>query len=446
MIHLAILTAFFLVPWWLRPQYQRPEWLSFTPPYFFGFLLTIPVGIAIVGWIVLGFPGLRSALNDGRRWWIASAVLLLSWALLSIQWANHPRDSVNAASQLAGVMLFTLVITCAGPSARQVTAALAMGLIFQAVIAIAQTSLQHQVGLAWLGEFEVRAKNVGLSILSDGPDIWMRPYGMTIHPNVIGGYFAVALLAMTGWLPDLGLQRWRYIVRLGVAALGLWALCLTFSRSAWGALVVGLIVIALGWRKIGLKIPRQRLLIVTMGAVLLIGIFGVSYGRWIAQRTDFASASAATSDTTENRSISDRRVFFEIALQVIREHPLQGVGIGNFAWEATEIIRQGPYKGWLKGDNVHNIALLAFGELGTIGFGLWLLTWLSGLIQAIRMVRDPFAIGLVAGCVALLAIGMLDHYPWSIFHFALLLWSTLGIALQPTIAESHPVSVANEES
>jgi hypothetical protein len=85
----------------------------------------------------------------------------------------------------------------------------------------------------------------------------------------------------------------------------------------------------------------------------------------------------------------------------------------------------------MAGENVHNIHLLALGELGMVGFAFWLLVWGAGMVAAVRTVRDPFAIALIGGTVALLAVGMLDHYPWSIFHFALLLWASLGIALHP---------------
>ena len=436
-LHYAILIAYFLIPWWLRPDGLPHQ------PYFFGFLLTIPVAVAILAWVLLGLPGLQTAITDRRHWWIITAMLFLGWAVLSVRWAEHKTDAYNAAWQLVGVLLFTLVATCAGPSARSVTAALAAGLIFQAVITVAQTGLQHPVGLSGLGEFEIRPNRVGLSILSSGGEIWMRPYGMTIHPNVLGGYFTVALLAMLGWLHDRGLERWRYVVRVSIAALGFWALCLTFSRSAWGALVIGLIVVIFGWRRAGtVHIPRQWLLRVTVGAAVLVVIFGLTYTKLVAARTGTGD------DTNERRSISDREVLMDVTFQAVSRHPIRGVGIGNFPWIANDIINEGPYRGWMGGENVHNIHLLALGELGIIGFALWGLVWATGLITALRIVRDPFAVALVGGVVALLAIGMLDHYPYSIFHFALLLWATLGIALKPqdTLSKQPAICDAPEKS
>ncbi len=417
----AILIVFFLVPWWFRPDGMP------SGAYFFGFLITIPVTLSIVTWVLLGFPGLRSTLLDRRSWWIGFASLLLLWAFLSVGWAKHASDASSAAQQLAGVLLFTLVVCCAGPSARAVTTALATGLIFQGVITVAQVQLQHPVGLSSLGEFEIRPNNAGLSILDDGTAVLMRPYGLTIHPNVIGGYFAVALIAMLGWLTDCGLSRWRVVVRIGVTVLGFWALCLTFSRSAWGGFLVGFIAVLFWWQRRRLvQIPRRRLLVAAAGAAVVLVLFGVSYSTFLAAR-----AGAGDETTTELRSISDREVLIGFAVQIIRAHPLVGVGIGNFPWAASDMINQSEYRGWMGGENVHNIHLLALAELGIIGAVSWIAVWSTGFWFAFRTVTDPYAVAIAGGALVLLAIGMLDHYPWSIFHFSLLMWSCLGVALNP---------------
>src|SRR5258708_14177011 len=78
------------------------------------------------------------------------------------------------------------------------------------------------------------------SMVVSGTDRLLRPYGLTLHPNTLGGYCLAALLCLTGWLSvDRGLARWRQGVRIFVMALALWSLCISFSRSAWGGLVAG---------------------------------------------------------------------------------------------------------------------------------------------------------------------------------------------------------------
>ena len=56
----------------------------------------------------------------------------------------------------------------------------------------------------------------------------------------------------------------------------------------------------------------------------------------------------------------------------------------------------------------------------------------AGFILIWRQVYDPLALALAAMILALLAVGILDHYPWSNYQFGLLLWGSMGIVLQQT--------------
>src|ERR1051325_5561457 len=124
----AILAVFFFVPWWLRlPPDQFPRSIYRDGIYLSGFLIFIPLFLAVVTWLLLGVPGLKSALSDVRRWWIIFHALLVGWAFLSTQWTNYSGPTTNAAQQFAIVALFALVTVCAGPPARSVAVALAMG-------------------------------------------------------------------------------------------------------------------------------------------------------------------------------------------------------------------------------------------------------------------------------------------------------------------------------
>jgi O-antigen ligase len=118
---------------------------------------------------------------------------------------------------------------------------------------------------------------------------------------------------------------------------------------------------------------------------------------------------------------------------VIQEQPIAGVGMDVFTWRANDILRsptyQGPGKN-LRGDHVHNIVLLVISELGFVGFTFWILTLVVGFWIVWRRVYDPSTVGLIAGVVALLAVGLFDHYPWTVFHFALLIWGALAVGVR----------------
>ena len=70
-----------------------------------------------------------------------------------------------------------------------------------------------------------RTTNPRRSIFPGGA--WLRSYGLTFHPNVLGGLLAVAVLLLSLWLGQK-----RAFAALVILASGLF---LSFSRSAWVA-------------------------------------------------------------------------------------------------------------------------------------------------------------------------------------------------------------------
>lgn len=418
-LHACILLVFFLVPWWLRPN-----WLP-SQPYVAGFLVSVPLMLSIVLWLLMGAEGFFHLLRDSRRLWLLLAILFVAWAAWSPEWALRRNVAQEAASQLGLVLLFALIVNCAGPSPRAIAAVLAAGLLFQGVIVIGQVILQRPVGLSSLGEFLIRPNRRGLSVLFAGGDELMRPYGLTIHPNVIGGYFAVALLAISGWLITARHRR-QLIVLYLIYAVGLWALLITFSRSAILAAAVGAVCLVVFWG-VKLRIITRpivgRLVILTVIASIVSGGFVLTYSKFVLARAGVGD------EVTELRSISDRRIFTQIGLDVIGEYPVTGVGLANFPYYAARWLFRSPYSE-LKPDFVHSYPLLVITELGFTGFILWAFLLSIGAWIAWKSARDPFAVGIGAGAVALLTVGLFDHYPWTILHFALLLWACLGVTMQ----------------
>lgn len=438
-LNVSILAVFALAGWWLRPDY--PQWVGLLP-YYLGFLIAIPTVLTIALWVICGLPGLSGALSDARRWWLLAVAGLTYWGILSPTWSRFANPSYSAAGQLLLVALFTLAVTCAGPSARAITLALALGLVWQSVIMAAQFAVQRSIGLADLGEFALWPGRAGVSVVAAGNDSLIRPYGLMAHPNMIGGYLAVGLLALTGWFSALEgrIARWRWAVRGGVWALGLWALCLTFSRGAWLGFGGGLLVIALArMRPAARRAGLTRLTWARIGGALAISV-GVGLA-FAAAYPQYLLARAGTGEqVTELRSVSDRQVFAEIAQWIISKHPIAGVGIGASAWEAAQILPNTPYRE-LRAQNVHNLPLLVMSELGIVGVALWAAELLIGVLLAWRRAVDPYAVGLAAGGAALLVIGMVDHYPWAILHFALLLHACLASAIRRE-SVGHPSTTA----
>lgn len=420
----AIMAVYFLAAWWLRPEFMPDA------PYAAGFLITIPWVAAMITWVLGGGRGLRQLLSADYRWWVVLVVLYGLWAAWSPQWALYKANAAtSAAYQVLFALLFILPAFGSKLALRWVALALLAGLLSQALIVSGQVALQRPLGLSVLGEFRIRPDGLGLAVLYAGDLRLMRPYGLTIHPNVIGGYLAVALVGSYGLLVDSqrwqkGWQKWGRYGLIVSYAVGWWALLVTFSRSAYGGLAVGLGMIAVvTWRQRQPHPSRRQLLSL---AALLLGctlLFGANYRQFVIAR------AGATGDVTELRSISDRRVYMEFALQAVTAKPITGVGLGNFPWYVAYELPKTRYY-LLDPDQVHSVPFLIASELGLTGLTLWASSLVIGLLIIWRRRVEPFGLGLVAGVVALLSIGLLDHYPHTVFHFCLLSWGSLALAMR----------------
>lgn len=405
----CLLLSAFLGAWWLRPAYPeglRPP----SEPYFLGFLISLPIGIALICWLLLGLQGLGSALRDERRWWLLAVLLLMAWAALSPTWARYDQVAGSSALQFLVVAAVGVMALCTPINARALVGALAAGALVQSVVVIAQMGLQDDLGLRWLGELNLYEGRRGLSVLHAGELRLLRPYGLSVHPNVVGGYLAVSILALSAWLFSVG-ETWRWLVRMLTFGLCLCALCLTFSRSAWLACLgtgFGLVVWA-AWRRLWSRAVLRRALWASALSASILAVFSVAYMPFLLARAGVGG------EAVEQISVAQRAIFVAFAQEIIREYPIAGTGIGTFAWEARDRLVRSPYRDLLRAENVHSVPLLVLSELGLVGFGLWSATFIAWMRVVWWHRDDPFKTALAAGASALFLIGLVDFYPFGIF-------------------------------
>jgi hypothetical protein len=293
----------------------------------------------------------------------------------------------------------------------------AIGLGVQVCVGIAQVVAQGPLGLP--GEVALAAGQPGAAILTVGDNRWLRAYGLAFHPNVLGGCLAVGLLLS---LPLLA-RRWMRPLwwLLGTGLL------LSFSRSAW--LAAGLVLPPLAgwlaWRRQELRRP----LAVTLGAagLILIVAAGLLMPQILSRLDPLATA-------TESRSLQERGALIGLALDVVRERPLAGVGAGNLALALQHVDAE------ISPQPVHYVPLLLAAEVGLLGGGIWAWLWLApGLALAGRLREaGPWPVFLSATWFAWGAIGLWDSYPWALNSGLLLGASLLGLLAHARRAEAVP--------
>lgn len=426
----GVVLTFALLPLWLR----IPQIPLFAPLYVTRFLILLPMLLAIVGWLLVGAPGLaalRRGEGAGGAWRRLSMLLLLMlaiWAALSTQWAfirfREPEVAGTAALGLCMVALFAVVVACIAPP-RAIGIALVIGLAWNAPIVIAQAANQAWLEMRVLGEFPIRVDSSGASLLRAGDLTYLRPYGLMPHPNTAAGILMISTLAALALI--LMRKPVIRIIGVGLVTLGIAALLLTFSRAAWlgiaaGGLVGGLLL---------LRHLRRREVWFPVGlTVMLVGIVGLIW--FSAYRPFVLARTGEGQESVELRSVADRLVFTDFALRSIRERPILGVGMGNFPWRTSYYLVNTFYD--LRGDNVHHVYLSAWAELGTVGLVLYFGASICGVIAVLRhRPFTPMRVGLFAVFVALAVVGWFDHYPWTLLHFQVAWWGCLAAAARPEL-------------
>lgn len=435
-----IAACFLLLPAWLRWQATPP----FLPDlYAARHLLVTPMLAALALWLALGLPGLWAlAASRWRLTWLIALLALVGWGAASTAWAlmreTRPEVTGTAAFQFVVVAAFAVVTACAGPRPRVLIRALAAGLALLSALTLAQALAGQPIGLDTVGEFAFGPDVPASSLLRAGDLTYYRPTGLTPHPNIHAGMLMAGTLAAAAlWFER---RRGPQVIGAALAAPGFGALLLTFSRAGLVGLAAGgLAMLLMLW-------PRLRRREGARGLLLAAGLAAVTAGVLVAAYGPFFSARVAASEPVEMRSISDRIVFTDFALRSIAEHPVSGVGVGNFPWQASYYLRETFFA--LRGDNVHNLFLTVAAEQGLVGLALLLVALVSGLAAAWRAIRtgpgqrDADRAALLAIVIALLTVGLFDHYPATIFHTQALLWGSLAAVLG---VESSEVERTKEE-
>jgi hypothetical protein len=350
---------------------------------------------------------------EGRARCLALGLAVFTAAALASSWTSlDPRLTAGLAAQLALLSLAWLGLRSGKVPRIALVSALVASAMLQSVLAALQFVVQQpvvppQLQLPWL---PANASDSGAPVvLNAAGDRLLRGFGTFPHPNVLGGYLAVALVCV----PVLG-QRWRRCTWLWwivgcVIGLGLLA---SFSRAAWLGAGLGLCV---WWRWSPSRTPSWRL--ATGIAVAAAGIALSPIAPTVAARAVplGPTANALERGSVENRLALDRGAVAEL----VRHLPL-GAGGANYG---VVVLADSSQQGW--GEPAPNLVLLILAELGVPGaLALGLL-----VVGTVRLLRSDGRADVVAiaACLALLAPALLDHYLWTMPPGRTLAWTSFAL-------------------
>ena len=211
-----------------------------------GVLTLVPVLLAL-SWPALRLLELRQP-ERRRRWqwgWLHISGPLLGLTLLGIASlvlagllgqnlagaaAGVGLPLRNTAFQLLSLGVVWFVYLFVVNERPKLTWPLALVVLIQGGVGMAQFVLQRNLGLAALGELALDPEVRGVSVLmTEEGQRWLRAYGLTGHPNLLAALLTLLLLLLLLDLPKQhGVRRALLVGVCGVGVLGLLA---TVSRQ-----------------------------------------------------------------------------------------------------------------------------------------------------------------------------------------------------------------------
>jgi len=245
---------------------------------------------------------------------------------------------------------------------------------------------------------------------------YARAEGIFGYPNALGGFLALAIPPIFALAASENLW-WRRLLGNLLFTAAMVGLALTYSRGAWIGTAVALLlllpILKRGWLVVGLALTT--VMVTTAGNVLV------------------RAESVATPE--QGTSYTSRVEIWQTSLKLLAEHPLRGVGLGNFGQAyGNFMVPDLPLLAEALGtpDEAHDLFLNLAVEVGLVGAGAFAWLLVVGFLRAWQARRSAdrrvkiWGAGLAAGLVALLIHTTVDVLIYQGFT-AILLFTYLGM-------------------
>jgi O-antigen ligase len=362
---------------------------------------------------------------------------LTGMALVSAIFSINPLISIYHALRLVLFAGMYLYLVNEARSLRLFVWTAAGQVILQAWVAIAQSLQQRSLGLQALGELELDPAWFGVSIVGVQGARFLRAYGLSDHPNILGGCLAFGLVVIAVWVASRR-SIWNGLLA-AVFFAGLLALFLTYSRSAWLGFLAGILVAgALTWlvrnRSPFYREIWQRGFVLCLAAALLLAPF--LWGNADLLGVRFNRSGSYQGAPEEQRSTNERSALNQAANQIFVDNAFLGVGIGTAPLALMQARPVFPYFY----QPPHNTLLNAALETGITGaafyflllIGPWLLLW--GRRRSLAVTSELIALS--GALAAISVVGFFDYYPWLLApgrFWQWLLWGLWAASYQKSL-------------
>jgi len=169
------------------------------------------------------------------------------------------------------------------------------------------------------------------------------------HPNFFAAFLLLSFpiwFFIVDYLRRAGQKVFAYVAIL----VGFLGLLFTYSRSAWGGTLAGLGILGLGDRRALVRILIFLVLFAVVAQTASVALTGMGVVDLVRLRFEQLGRS----------QYSGRFLIYSVALGLINDHPLTGVGLGAYPWHG-----QGAWEG-ARNVQAHNLFLTLAAEQGLV--------------------------------------------------------------------------------
>ncbi len=354
--------------------------------------------------------------------WLVSAALAVGITSLYIA-----QDKTLSLLHIAWFVLAALIISLLRNSLlskKQLIMSFIIGCAIAGFLGIYQFTSQQTFSQKWLGLALHDPAELGTSVVeATAPDgmleRWLRAYGPLDHPNMFGGLMALGLIFAL-WSAKSRTDEKNSITNMMsvLAMVGLsGGLIVSFSRSAWLAALLGIILV-LAFEAKKSRAALQNLWLPLSTCVLVAALFAIPYYYLVTPRV-FGHTRL------ENKSAIERVSGLRESWTLFKQHPIIGHGLGNYglalhSTEPKQIV-------WFY-QPVHNALALLLTEIGVFGSLIFFFLIIILVIRAWRVSSDrALTLGLIGACLMLI---LFDHWLVSLHAGIIIGASGLGLMLK----------------
>lgn len=297
---------------------------------------------------------------------------------------------------------------------------------FQSIIAIFQFSLQHSLGLKYLGESVIAPEILGVAKFEFAGEKFIRAYGTLPHPNVLG-FILLLSLACGIWLLKNNFHKRNCYLRIFLP-LGLFSvfsgIILSYSRSIITSTIIFLAVIIFFHKKSILDFYRSLCKKIKINRIFHAPVALVLFFMTLFVLYNLLTPRLCVTHCPGESSTSLRSSYNHLAQKVISKNSLLGIGSGNFVPYLKDHHSQ-ELKSW-EFQPVHNVYLLVTSEIGLLGLFSFLILIILAFVRSSlyfkNLKKNPFAILFVL----VFLIALVDHYFWTLPQGQLAFWLSLA--------------------